>query len=312
MFWREKCKGVNSITIWSSTQKSLSSARKWPFAVLWLGPSRDQSSHSSSAWRTNQRWNRERLRVVRRNEGYGSYTICRCFVGAELHRKLQNCKRICIFITVCICAYKRREFSNLTSDNMDRCSNIGDSSRKRERKKREDQRRERQKKCFVVSEGRKVGWLKRRVRSHLGRFEVKRLKTPHIRSYFASWDVGKVQAAVARSTFASQKCSKLTFSDHFWALRCWKRARNYNYNSNYTTLHQTTTTLHHTKLHYTHTCSYTYTYNHNYNYTTTATRTATATWTSLHYNYNYNSKCNSNYTSLQLQLELQLHYTRDR
>ena len=62
---------------------------------------------------------------------------------------------------------------------------------RRERKKREDQRRKLQKKedqvarkgrkvakhcvfpCFVAPEGQKVGLLKRRARSHLGRREMK-------------------------------------------------------------------------------------------------------------------------------------------
>ena len=35
----------------------------------------------------------------------------------------------------------------------------------------------------------------------------------------------KVHAVVARSTFRSQKCKKLTVSDHFWKLRCRKSAR---------------------------------------------------------------------------------------
>jgi len=35
----------------------------------------------------------------------------------------------------------------------------------------------------------------------------------------------KVHAVVARSTFPSQKCKKLTVSDHFWKLRCRKSAR---------------------------------------------------------------------------------------
>ena len=71
--------------------------------------------------------------------------------------------------------------------------------------------------CFVAPEGRKVGSLKRRVRRHLGRwemksctplwreadFEMKRHKTPGSRSTFGSWDVKKVHAVVARSTFRS-------------------------------------------------------------------------------------------------------------
>ena len=34
----------------------------------------------------------------------------------------------------------------------------------------------------------------------------------------------KLRAVVARSTFPSQKCKKLTGSDHFWKLRCRKSA----------------------------------------------------------------------------------------
>ena len=35
----------------------------------------------------------------------------------------------------------------------------------------------------------------------------------------------KLNAVVARSTFRSQKCKKLTGSEHFWKLRCQKNAR---------------------------------------------------------------------------------------
>ena len=72
---------------------------------------------------------------------------------------------------------------------------------------------------FVAPVDRKVGPLKRRVRSHLARWEmkkctplwreahlqVKKLKALHVRSTFGSWDVEKVHAVVARSTFASEK-----------------------------------------------------------------------------------------------------------
>ena len=80
--------------------------------------------------------------------------------------------------------------------------------------------------CFVAPEGRKVrvGSLKRRVRSHLGRWEmnnctplwreahleVKRLKTHHVQSTFASWDDEKVHALMMRSTCRSQKAQKHT------------------------------------------------------------------------------------------------------
>ena len=53
-------------------------------------------------------------------------------------------------------------------------------------------------------------------------FEVKMYKTHHGRTTFGSCDVEKVHAVVARSTFPSQKCQKLTVSDHFWRFRCRK------------------------------------------------------------------------------------------
>ena len=92
---------------------------------------------------------------------------------------------------------------------------------------------------FVAPEGRKVGLLKRRVRSQLARremknctplwreahFQVKMYKTHHGRSTFGSWDVKKVHAVVARSTFPSQNVQNTRGSDHFWKLRCRKSAR---------------------------------------------------------------------------------------
>ena len=56
-------------------------------------------------------------------------------------------------------------------------------------------------------------------------FEVKMYKTVHVRTTFWSWDVEKLHAAVARSTFPSQNVKKLTVSEHFLKLRCWKIAR---------------------------------------------------------------------------------------
>ena len=115
---------------------------------------------------------------------------------------------------------------------------------------------------FVAPEGRKVGSLKRRVRSQLARWEMKNCtplwhKAHHGRTTFGSWDVEKVHAVVARSTFPSQnvqntpgvgpllevemskKCTPLWREahfevknvqntpalDHFWKLRCRKSAR---------------------------------------------------------------------------------------
>ena len=92
---------------------------------------------------------------------------------------------------------------------------------------------------FVAQEGRKVGSLKRRVRSQLARwemkkctplwreahFQVKMYKTHHVRTTFGSWDVEKVHAVVAQSTFPSQNAQSTRGSDHFWKLRCRKSAR---------------------------------------------------------------------------------------
>ena len=92
---------------------------------------------------------------------------------------------------------------------------------------------------FVAPEGRKVGSLKRRVRSQLARwemknctplwreahFEVKMYKTHHARTTFGSSDVEKVHAVVARSTFRSQNVQNTPCSDHFWKFRCRKSAR---------------------------------------------------------------------------------------
>ena len=92
---------------------------------------------------------------------------------------------------------------------------------------------------FGAPEGRKVGSLKRRVRSQLARweiknctplwreahFQVKMYKTHHGRTIFGSWEDEKVHAVVARSTFPSQNVKNTRGSDHFWKLRGWKSAR---------------------------------------------------------------------------------------
>ena len=92
---------------------------------------------------------------------------------------------------------------------------------------------------FVAPEARKVGSLKRRVRSQLARwemknctplwrearFQVKMSKTRQVRTTFGSWGVEKVHAVVARSTFPSQNVQNTPGSDDFWKLRCRKSAR---------------------------------------------------------------------------------------
>ena len=60
---------------------------------------------------------------------------------------------------------------------------------------------------FVAPEGRKVGSLKRRVRSQLARWEMKKC------------------TALWRGTFRSQKVQSISLSEHFWKLRCRKSAR---------------------------------------------------------------------------------------
>ena len=98
---------------------------------------------------------------------------------------------------------------------------------------------------FGAPEVRKVGSLKRRVRSQLARWEIKsctplwretfgsqNVKTPGVRTTFGSCDVEKVHAVVARSTFASQNVKNTRGSDHFWKLRCRKSARQHISKSN--------------------------------------------------------------------------------
>ena len=159
---------------------------------------------------------------------------------------------------------------------------------------------------FGAPEGRKVGSLKRRVRSQLARwemknctplwreahFEVKMHKAHHYRTTFGSWDVEKVHAVVARSTFRSQNVQNTGGSQHFWRFRCGKSARRcgakhisksecskhpgfgplleVQMSLRFASLHYTTwyyTTLHSTTLHY---ITLHHTPQHyNYNYTTT-------------------------------------------
>ena len=123
----------------------------------------------------------------------------------------------------------RRKFRSQTSDNMDRWNSRGGKSQRREAKRREEERREEKrqsqkkedvgarknrkvaKHCVfqwsVAPEGRKVGSLKRRVRSHLARWEMKNC-TP-------LW----------RSILRSQNAKNTPGSEHFWKLRWWKSAR---------------------------------------------------------------------------------------
>ena len=78
---------------------------------------------------------------------------------------------------------------------------------------------------FMAPEGRKVGSLKRRVQSHVARwemksctpllreayFQVKLYKAHQLRSTFGSWDVEKVHAFVAPSIFPSPNVQNTSF-----------------------------------------------------------------------------------------------------
>ena len=138
-------------------------------------------------------------------------------------------------------ASNRRKFRSQTPDNMDRWK--AEMGRVREKRRVEERRSEKRKsqkkedadarkgskvaKHYVFpricgSEGRKVGSLKRRVRSHVVRwemksctplwreahFKVKTHKAHHVRTTFGSWDVERMHAVLARSTFRSQNVQK--------------------------------------------------------------------------------------------------------
>ena len=152
----------------------------------------------------------------------------------------------------------RRKFRSQTSDNMDRWKAEMERVREKRKIRREKRRRERVRRkkmemrekvgksrntvffqWFGAPEGRKVGSLKRRVRSQLARWEIKNCtplwreahlqvkmhKTHQVRTTFGSWDVEKVHAAVAWSTFQSQNVQNTPLLDHFWKLQCRKSAR---------------------------------------------------------------------------------------
>ena len=193
---------------------------------------------------------------------------------------------------------------------------------------------------FEAPEGRKVGSLKRRVRSQLARwemknctplwreayFEVKMYKTHHVRTTFGSWDVEKINAVVARSTFRSQNIQNTTCSCHFWRFRCRFASQVQGIVNllkskqivrvfllfstttttipHYTTISYTTTTttpsLHYTTLHYIQLHSITRNYT-TLNYTTL--RYTTLRYTTLHYTlYSTTIHCNTLHSTT-------LHYT---
>ena len=111
----------------------------------------------------------------------------------------------------------RRKFRSQTSDNMDRWkAEQGRGREKRKIRRKKMQMREKVGKSrntvffqwFVAPEGRKVGSLKRRVRSQLARWEMKNC-TP-------LWREAHLEVKMYKT---------LRGSDHFWNLRCRKSAR---------------------------------------------------------------------------------------
>ena len=137
----------------------------------------------------------------------------------------------------------RRKFRSQTSDNMDRWKAEQGRGREKRKIRREKSRRERVRRkkmemhekvgksrftaffqWFVAPGGRKVGSLKRRVRSHLARgemksctplwreahLEVKMYKTHHSRTTFGSWDVEKVARRCGAKHIWKSKCTKHT------------------------------------------------------------------------------------------------------
>ena len=89
---------------------------------------------------------------------------------------------------------------------------------------------------FVCRVSPKVGLLKRRVRSHVVRgeiknctplwrkthFQVKMYKARQLRSAFWSYDVEKLYAAVAKSTCGNENVQNMRCLEHFCTLRCRK------------------------------------------------------------------------------------------
>ena len=134
---------------------------------------------------------------------------------------------------------------------------------------------------IVAPEGRKVGSLKRRVRSQLARwemknctplwreahFEAKMYKAHQRRTTFGSWDVAsrgrrKGLCTLSKVSKTWTFCSIFNYNHHYTTLHSNTLHYNYNYTFitfYYTTLHYTTlhsitlnyTTLHYITLHYT-------------------------------------------------------------
>ena len=156
----------------------------------------------------------------------------------------------------------RRKFRSETSDKRARWKSRGGQSQRRAEKKQEDQRRERVRRkkmqvrakveksqttvcfqCFVTQEGRKVGSLKWRVRSHLARWEMKNCTACGAKQISKSKCRKHRGSGALLDVEMSRKCTPLwreahfqvkmiqnarrstPGSEHFWKLRCRKSER---------------------------------------------------------------------------------------
>ena len=129
-----------------------------------------------------------------------------------------------------LCHADRRKFRSQTSDNIDRWKAEQGRGREKRKIRRKKSRRERVRRkkmemrekvgksrntvffqWFGAPEGRKVGSLKRRVRSQLARWEMK--------SCTPLWREARNEAKMYKTH------QNTPLSDHFWKLRCRKSAR---------------------------------------------------------------------------------------
>ena len=153
------------------------------------------------------------------------YIYAYLYIYIYIHTYIYIYTHLYIYIHTYIYIYihtYRRKFRSQTSDIMDRWKAEQGRGREKRKIRRKKSRRERVRRkkmqmrekvgksrntvfsqWFGAPEGRKVGSLKRRVRSQLARWEMKSC-TP---------------------TFWSQNVQNTPFSDHFWKLRCRKSAR---------------------------------------------------------------------------------------
>jgi len=138
-----------------------------PAAALGSGtstqdPNRTLHSDSSTAWATG----------MKLESGHGTLTAAPSAAAACSHSSLQRRRQISIIIRI-----ERSLELKLSTIWTDEAAEVGRGRQKKESEERRSMRAKGRKvmkqcvffQCFVAPEGRKVGLLKRRVRSHLGR-----------------------------------------------------------------------------------------------------------------------------------------------